>query len=402
MLTLSERQARALLVRYHNLDGTDGFRGAEGVKAVMERLGAIQFDPLNVAGRNADLVLQARVRGYRPEMLQDLLYRERFLVDGYDKEMCVYTARSFPDYAPQRALHAEDTRRWLSGRGQGEAFDMLEDIFAIIRDRGPCRLTDIPLGASKDFGWGPRRPSGAAMEYLFRAGRLCVADKAGTQRYFDLAERVLPPEYLAPAERDPDDFADWYVRRRLGCVGLLWDRRGGAWQGYVISSDKIRKAALNRLAERGDIVPCAVEGRKERFYALSEAVRMLEDAARRPVVRFIAPLDNLLWDRDMVEALFHFKYRWEVYTPVDKRQYGYYVLPVLYGDRLVGRFEPRPVARAGRLEVESWWWEDGVRPSSALTEAVEVALRRFARFLGVESAPGNMDAVRAAFQSARV
>ena len=151
MLTLSNRQARQLLVRYHNLDGRDGLRGIDGVRAIMDRLGTVQFDPLNVAGRNADLALQARVRGYRPDMLRRLLYEERYLVDGYDKEMCVYTARDFGAFGPQRALHAADARNWLTGRGQGEAFDMLEDILAAIRERGPLSLTDIPTSIVKKY-----------------------------------------------------------------------------------------------------------------------------------------------------------------------------------------------------------------------------------------------------------
>lgn len=392
-LTLTQRQAREALVRYHNLDGADGFRGLDGARAVMDRLGTIQFDPLNVAGRNPDLVLQARVRGYRPEHLRRLLYEERHLVDGYDKEMCVYTARDFAAFAPIRAMRAADGRRWLEGRGQGEAFQMLEDVMEIIRRRGPSSLSDIPIGESKDFGWGPRRPSGAAIEYLFTSGALCVADKAGVQRRFDLTERVLPSACLAPIDMDEETFADWYVKRRLGCVGLLWDRRGGAWQGYVVGSDAARKAALGRLTERGEIVPCRVEGIKTQFYALPEAVEGLSDISRRPACRFIAPLDNLMWDRDMVEALFGFRYRWEVYTPVQKREYGYYVLPVLYGSRFVARFEPQPVNRAGCLRVKAWWWEDGVRPSRAMLAAVEAALNRFARYLDVESAPENMDLI---------
>ena len=394
MLTLTNREARALLVRYHNLDGADGFRGLDGARAIMDRLGTIQFDPLNVAGRNPDLALQARVRGYRPDHLRRLLYEERHLVDGYDKEMCIYTARDFPHFAPLRAVRSADIKLWLSGRGQAEAFDMLEDVVDVIRGRGPSSLTDIPVGESKDYGWGPRRPSGAAIEYLFASGRLCVADKAGTQRRFDLTERVLPPELIAPVERDADAFADWYVKRRLGCVGLLWDRRGGAWQGYVVGDDARRKAAIGRLAERGEVVPCRVEGRKEAFYTLPEAAGMLGGARHRPAARFIAPLDNLMWDRDMVEALFSFRYRWEVYTPVLKRQYGYYVLPVLYGDRFVARFEPEPVNRAGCLRVKGWWWEDGVRVTSAMLDAVEAAFNRFSRFLGVENASENIDFVR--------
>ena len=393
MIELSKKQACQALVRYHNLDGADGFRGLNGVRAVMDRLGTIQFDPLNVAGRNPDLVLQARVQDYRSDCLRRLLYEERRLVDGFDKEMCIYTARDFPDFAPIRAMRASDGRRWLEGRGQGEAFDMLEDILAIIRRRGPSSLSDIPIGESKDFGWGPRRPSGAAIEYLFASGRLCVADKAGTQRRFDLTENVLPGECLVPVERDTDAFADWYVKRRLGCVGLLWDRRGGAWQGYVVGDDAARKAALRRLADRGEIVPVRVEGIQTPFYALPEVVESPVEPPRRPACRFIAPLDNLMWDRAMVEALFGFRYRWEVYTPVAKREYGYYVLPVLCGSRFVARFEPEPVARAGCVKVKAWWWEEGVRPGKGMLAAVEAALRRFSRFLGVENDPGNMDLI---------
>ena len=394
MLTLSNRQARQLLVRYHNLDGRDGLRGIDGVRAIMDRLGTVQFDPLNVAGRNADLALQARVRGYRPDMLRRLLYEERYLVDGYDKEMCVYTARDFGAFAPQRALHAADARNWLTGRGQGEAFDMLEDILAAIRERGPLSLTDIPIGESKDFGWGPRRPSGAAIEYLFRSGRLCIADKAGTQRRFDLTERILPPECLEAPARDDAAFADWYVQRRVRCVGLLWGRKGGAWQGYVVSGDAGRRAALERLCGDGRLVPLRIEGIRDTFYAPPEAPDMLEDAGSAPRMRFIAPLDNLMWDRAMVEALFGFRYRWEVYTPVNKREFGYYVLPVLYGVRFVGRFEPENVSKAGCLRVKGWWWEPGVRASRAMLEAAEASLDRLAGCLGTAPDPGNMDIIQ--------
>ena len=393
MLTLTNRQAREALVRYHNLDGADHLRGLDGARAIMNRLGTIQFDPLNVVGRNADLVLQARVRGYRPRMLERLLYRERFLVDGYDKEMCIYTAGDFGSYAPQRALHAADARGWLERRGQGEAFDLLEDILAIIRERGACALTDIPIGESKDFGWGPRKPSGAAIEYLFRSGRLCIADKKGTQRRFDLTERLLPEDCRTAVERDPEAFADWYVRRRVACVGLLWERRGGAWQGYVVSDDRQRKAALERLGERGELIPCKVEDCRATFYAVPALIEALDARPAGRQARFLAPLDNLLWDRGMVEALFGFKYRWEVYTPVDKRQYGYYVLPVLYGGRFVARFEALPAAKAGRFAVQNWWWEDGVRPSKAMLEAIERAMTRFSAFLDVPCDAGNMDRI---------
>lgn len=394
MLTLSNRDARELLIRYHNLDGGETFKGLDGARAVMDRIGTIQFDPLNVVGRNADLVLRARVRGYRPEHLQDLLYDRHHLVDGYDKEMCIYTARDFAAFAPQRKLMSRDVRRWLEGRGQGEAFEMLDEVLAIIAEKGPCSLTDIAIGESRDFGWGPRRPSGAAIEYLFRSGSLCIAEKKGTQRRFDLARRVLPPEYLDGPAMDDDAFTDWYVRRRVGCVGLLWARRGGAWQGYVLSGERARRDALGRLVAQGQLISCRVEGQRETFYAVPEALDLLKRNSRTPKARFIAPLDNLLWDRDMAQALFGFKYRWEVYTPVVKRQFGYYVLPVMYGSRFVARFDPEPASRAGLFKIRQWWWEDGVRPSRTMLEAIEREMSRFAEYLSLPCAPENMDLIQ--------
>ena len=221
-----------------------------------------------------------------------------------------------------------------------------------------------------------------------------MADKVGTQRRFDLTERVLPPEALVPVERSEADFADWYTRRRVACVGLLWNRRGGAWQGYVFSRDAARKAALERLCAREELIPCRVEGRAETFYALPEALEMAEHTPSRRAARFIAPLDNLMWDRDMVEALFGFKYRWEVYTPVAQRQYGYYVLPVLYGDRFVARFDPQPVSKAGCFRLNRWHWEPGARVSRAMLDAIEAAMLRFAAYLSVDCDPKNMDIVR--------
>ena len=162
----------------------------------------------------------------------------------------------------------------------------------------------------------------------------------------------------------------------------------------MLSQESLRKPALERLSERGALVRCRIEGRRETFYALPHALELLDRPARAPHARFIAPLDNLLWDRDMVEALFGFKYRWEVYTPLAKRQYGYYVLPVLYGNRFVARFDPEPASRAGQFRVKSWWWEDGIRPSRTMLAEIEREMRRFAAYLGMPSAPENMDAVR--------
>ena len=107
-------------------------------------------------------------------------------------------------------------------------------------------------------------------------------------------------------------------------------------------------------------------------------------------VRFIAPLDNLVWDRRMLEALFGFTYRWEVYTPVSKRKFGYYVLPVLYNGRFIARFEAEPARPAGKFVIKNWWWEAGIKPSSGMIEAIAKETARFAAFLQVDNGPDNL------------
>lgn len=107
-------------------------------------------------------------------------------------------------------------------------------------------------------------------------------------------------------------------------------------------------------------------------------------------VRFIAPLDNIMWDRQMLEAMFNFTYRWEVYTPVAKRKYGYYVLPVLYNDQFVARFEAEPINKAKEFIVKNWWWEPEIKPDDDMKEAIVKEMARFSGFLGVQNSKDNL------------
>lgn len=163
----------------------------------------------------------------------------------------------------------------------------------------------------------------------------------------------------------------------------MWDKRGGAWQGQFLSEKKLRERILQELVEKGEIVQLSVEDIKEPFYVAKDHIRFFDADDSKCKVKFLAPLDNLLWDREMISQLFDFDYRWEVYTPIEKRKYGYYVLPVLYGDRMIARFEPEKVRRNTPLTIKNWWWESGVTITSEMLEAIDSSIKEFANYLEV-------------------
>jgi uncharacterized protein YcaQ len=164
----------------------------------------------------------------------------------------------------------------------------------------------------------------------------------------------------------------------------LWDKKGGAWQGHYISDKVKRKTTIQRLLEAGEIIQFQVEDVKSSFFIQKMDEPLLNCPSGQALVKFLAPLDNMLWDRDMVKQLFDFEYSWEVYTPVVKRKYGYYVLPVIYGDQLVARFEPEKAKKNAPLQIKNWWWESNVTITDELLHAVEIALIEFCRYLDVE------------------
>lgn len=389
MKIYTREEIREKLAQYHNIDGSKKLTGTEGVSQIMERLGSIQYDPLNVAGRNADLVLQARVEDYRPEYLYTLLYKEHRLLDGFDKEMCIYNTKDFSRFARVREEHTKAVETTLRYRGQLETLSILEEVQSFVKEHGLTGTKDISIGEVRESRWGHKKLSSAALDYLYNKGELCVADKRGTQKYFDMTQRVVQVGLCEADEMSPEEFLDWYVARRIKSLGCVWDKNGGAWQGHFLSDKEIRKTVLQRLLDQKSITAFSIEGIDDIFYADEDFFGGSSGRIREDYVRFMAPLDNMLWDRTMVERIFDFAYRWEVYTPVAKRKYGYYVLPVIYNDRFVARFEPEPVSQAGCFCIKNWWWEKDVSKEERLYTAIMKEMHRFSEYLGVECAEEN-------------
>ena len=400
--------ARLFLVRRHLLAPPRSLpAGRESVMTVFGRLGSIQFDPLEfTGGRNHDLVLAARIADYRREMTDALLYEERRLFEAYNKGLSLLPTAELPWYRltwdRNQERHGADTFQKHAG--------LVDEVLGRIRREGPLSTLDFETRASIDWYWRPTNQVRAIMEALGQSGVLGFARRQGNRRYYDLVERLFPADLLAQRP-DPQEQRLHRLLSRYRAHGLL-GRTGQAelWIGSAPSQrtgwyeGPLRGELLATLLERGELVPVTVDGvRGERFLLrgdvalLDEAEHDADAAAARPRtdpwapldgdhagVALLAPLDPFVWDREFLRALFDFDYLWEVYVPEKKRRWGYYVLPVLWGDRLVGRIEPRIDRADDAIRVVSVYWEPGFDPSTpAFSAALAHAIEAHRRFAGV-------------------
>lgn len=383
--TITKSQARRFLMHKHGLTGEHKFRGKRGVLDFIRQAGCIQFDPVDVCGKSPELTLQSRVEGFTKQDLYDLLYADRALVDYFDKNLSIMPMEDWPYFERVR----EDARRRYRSRTEVDAAG--DHVKRIIAERGPVCSADLDMPDKVDWYWSDTRLSRATLEHLYHTGELAVHHKKGTIKYYDLAENCIPGPVLDRPEPYPDDHEHrkWRVVRRLGAVGLLWNRASSAWMNIGGLDTKERTIVLSELVDEGSVTEIRVDGLRDQFCMLSDDSELLEDCRQpqtsAPRCEFMAPLDNLLWDRRLVGALFDFDYKWEIYTPVAQRKYGHYVLPVVYGEDFVGRIEFNCDRKRRILSVSNMWYEDGLTPDSELHRVLADRVARFAAWNDCDS-----------------
>lgn len=383
MAEISRRQLRRFLLARQGLLPPRKVRGKDGVLETVRRLRCLQYDSIDIVGRNHEIALNARVAGFRRQHLWELLYRDRLLVDGWDKQMSLGPIEERKFFEPDRRNNRQHPRFREDGP--------LKDIFPLVREeirrRGSLCSLDIENDTRADWSWAPTRAVRAAMEALWFRGELSIERREGSRRYYDFTDRLLPAD-RTDARDSEQEYLKWRVLRRIASVGALGAGAGDGWLGMDARAPE-RRRAINELTDSGLLTRVSVSGRIDPLYRLTSDDEMFRSTieGRNPAPRasIPAPLDNLIWDRGLVREMFGFDYVWEVYKPSRERRWGYYVLPVLYGDRFIARFEPGRDRKTGSLVIRKWWTEPGVRLSDAMADAVIVALRSLAAMDGLDS-----------------
>ena len=347
----------------------------ESVLAVVDRLGSLQFDPLEVAGRNHDLVLQARIAGYRREITDELLYGRRLLFETYNKALNLLPTRELPYYR----ISWDRTDASRSAQLLTDQAPLAERLLARIEAEGPKCSGDFERQGPIDWFWGPTSAVRAVLEAFSVTGRLSLARREGNRRYYDLTERLYPADLLATRVPEREQTRHKLLSRYRGHGLLGAGGSGELWPGT--GKAEARTEVRRDLLDRGELVAVAVEGMRGERFVVGDELPLLAQAEREvaaeaggspvhpgdaaPGCSFLAPLDPLMWDRGALEPLYAFDYRWEVYTPAAKRRWGYYVLPILFCDRMVGRIEPRIDRASKAVRILGLSWESGFDPVEA-------------------------------------
>jgi uncharacterized protein YcaQ len=347
------------------------------VLTLVRRLGALQFDPIEMAGaRNHEITLFARVRGYEKGWCERWLYgAERLLFEAYNKALNILPIEELPYH--HDAACASGHRKLLARNARD-----VERVLAMLRADGPLPSSAFSRAIDRRVtdGWGSATRAGRLIvEGLFITGRVAIARREGNTRWYDLVERLYPAELLARKVTGLERARHRLLTRVRG-LGLLG--AGGAAELHAgIGTAAERRALLAALTAEGILVQVDVAGVTGPRWVLAGEAPLLADPGQAPAgATLLAPLDPLLWDRRLVRELFGFDYTWEIYTPPARRKDGAYVLPVVYGDRLAGRIEPRFDRDTGTLRIEMWRPEPGFKRTAALDEALE----RYRRFVGAE------------------
>ncbi|GAA3254620.1 winged helix-turn-helix domain-containing protein [Nonomuraea helvata] len=382
-LALSLETARRLAVTCQHLAGPRPGGGVEGMRQVLRTLRCLQLDPINVVARSHLLVLWSRLGAYNPADLDTLLWEERWLFEYWAHAASIVLSEDYPihqvmmrGYPRGESAYARRVRDWLTANDE-----LRQHVLDRLREAGP-----LPPGAFdgrvsvawQSSGWTHGRGVERMLDFLWLQGHIMVAGRAGRTRHWDLAERRLPAWTGATPlpRREAVSLAAEHSLRALGVA-----RAADIERHFVRDRYPGLAEVLHELEHSGRILAAEVEGGQERWYVHRDALGLLEQDWQ-PRTTLLSPFDNLICDRARTERLWGFEFRTEMYVPKAKRRYGYYIMPILHGERLVGRLVPRLDRRRGVLEIEGVFPEPGFPGDEASVGAIGESVAELAAFAG--------------------
>ncbi|WP_326825985.1 winged helix-turn-helix domain-containing protein [Streptosporangium sp. NBC_01756] len=382
-LILGAESARRLAVSCQHLAGPQPGGDLEGLRQVLRTLRCLQLDPVNVVARSHLLVLWSRVGDYDPADLDMLLWEERWLFEYWAHAASIVLTEDYPihqammlGYPAGRSGFGRRARDWLEANG-----GLRQHVLDRLREAGPLpaqAFDDCVTVPWESSGWTHGRNVERMVDFLWLQGQLMVAGREGRRRRWDLAERWLP-EWAGSEPLPQEEAVSRAAEHALRALGVA--RATDIERHFTRDRYPGLAEVLERLERSGRVLPAQVAGGTERWYVHRDVIGLLE-RDWEPRTTLLSPFDNLICDRERTERLWGFTFRTEMYVPKDKRQYGHYILPILHGERLIGRLVPRLDRRRGLLEIEGVFPEAETPADEVTAEAVGRAVTELGAFVG--------------------
>ena len=400
--SISKLTFRRFLLGQQGLWPGRRFEGLAGTESALRQMQALQLDPLVMVARSQDIAMYGRVFNYKPNLLYKMAYEERKAFD-YGGTLFMYPMDELPYWRVSMSRTNVYPRMVQFKRSHPQA---MEQVQKILRDNGPMSNRDFQGEGLKYWSYRGRKDTAVALFYSWLLGDVMITNRKGFDRVYDLRERVAPKEYDYMAEeRTAEDF---FARKTISFLGLMREARWRiSWSDWIERkvSPKEEKQKLDEMYASRVIAPLKVEGFKDKWITLAENIPLLEEieAGRIPKawktrkpgtqdeVTFLAPLE-IVSARGRARQVFDFEYIWEVYKPAHQRRWGYYTLPILYGDNLVARLDPKLDRQTNTLHVLGFWLEDDAPKDDAFADALANGLRRFAQMIGADKY--NLDGIK--------
>jgi uncharacterized protein YcaQ len=391
--TISLVTARRLALVKQHLDGRDRLQkpNSETIFKIVKDLAYLQIDPISVVAKSHLLVLWSRLgKKFDPKELDRLLWEERKLFEYYAHAASIVLTEDYPIHKLRmRSFGKRDTlwharlRSWMEKNSELRTYVLRE-----LKARGPIpsrSIEDLTESSRKRGGWANERKVNQMLEFLLWKGEVMVADRAGGQKVWNLSERFLPSWTPKETELSPRKADKLTIQRSLRALGVATQRQTdfyflGFYRGFEAEN---RDMVYGELLREGLISRVKVEGAPGKWYILTDDLPLLDKVEegggeKEPLTTLLSPFDNLIIDRPRTKTLFDYTMSFEIYVPKAQRIYGYYVMPILHGDRLIGRIDPRYDRESGRLFINAVHAEKNAPADAPIASSI----RDLADFLG--------------------
>ncbi len=361
--------------------------GKQDVYNTIDHIGCLQIDTISVIERAHYLTLWSRLGNYNKNHLDNLAYKDRKLFEYWAHAACFIPMTDYRYYIPAMKQREKEVIPRLEKR-TGKGKELVDHVIQRIKDEGPLASKDFQSEKKRKGGWWNRKNEKIAMDYLYSAGILAISERVNFQRYYDLTENVIPEE----TDRDPptkEELIKFYFEKTMSCLGAILPKDARDYYQHIRTRIAMTPNQIEEwLMQQENVESIKVQGTSKSYYCLVEDQTRLEeidDDWNHEEVQLVIYFDNFMWNRDRIKRLFDFESKLEIYVPADQRVYGYYHLPVIYGDKIVARIEPKMERKEERLIIRGYWMEPGFKETEHYRDKLEKNLEDFAAFHGAKT-----------------